>query len=402
MTNLQPASRNSPVTSILVTGACGFVGSTLALELRKRYAGTTIHGIDNLIRRGSEGNVARLKAAGCKVQIGDIRNAKDLDELPPVDWVLDCAANPSVLAGFDGRSSSFEVMDHNLIGTLRLLEYCKTHRAGFILLSTSRVYSIAALSAIPVEEHEGAFRLKPEVTSKKLQGKSKNSDSVTPDRSDGHLEPGDYRDVAWHLPPVTEMGITENFSTAPPLSLYGSSKLCSETLALEYGASFDFPVWINRCGVLAGAGQFGRPDQGIFSYWINCWLRKKPLKYIGFGGKGLQVRDALHPRDLVSLLVQQMNDPFRKVERIQNLAGGAANSMSLRQLSAWCEKHLGPHDVAADPQPRHFDLPWMVLDSARAREQWGWKPEMQIHDILQEIAEHAEAHPDWLAVSGVD
>ena len=43
-----------------------------------------------------------------------------------------------------------------------------------------------------------------------------------------------------------------------------------ETLALEYGEAFGLPVLINRCGVLAGAGQFGRTDQGIFAYWINC------------------------------------------------------------------------------------------------------------------------------------
>ena len=49
-----------------------------------------------------------------------------------------------------------------------------------------------------------------------------------------------------------------------------STKLAAETLALEYGEVFDFPAWVNRCGVLAGAGQFGTPDQGIFSYWIHA------------------------------------------------------------------------------------------------------------------------------------
>ena len=49
------------------------------------------------------------------------------------------------------------------------------------------------------------------------------------------------------------------------MSLYGATKLASEQLALEYGSTYGFPVWINRCGVLAGAGQFGRADQGIFA-----------------------------------------------------------------------------------------------------------------------------------------
>ena len=57
---------------------------------------------------------------------------------------------------------------------------------------------------------------------------------------------------------------------------------------------------MNRCGVLAGAGQFGRADQGIFAYWVNSWLRGRPLRYLGFGGQGHQVRDCLHPADLAA------------------------------------------------------------------------------------------------------
>src|SRR5438309_7783281 len=97
---------------------------------------------------------------------------------------------------------------------------------------------------------------------------------------------------------MSPAGVTGRFSTAAPISLYGATKLASEIMALEYGAAFNFPVWITRCGVLAGAGQFGTPDQGIFSFWINAHLRRKPLRFIGFGGKGHQSRDAFHPRDL--------------------------------------------------------------------------------------------------------
>ncbi len=393
---MQPATNNPTVIrmpeSILITGICGFVGSTLAVELRKTCPELKIHGIDNLTRKGSEGNIERLRAAGCEVRVGDIRNPQDLEKMPAVDWVLDCAANPSVLAGLDGKSSSFEVMDHNLIGTIRLLEYCKSHRAGFLLLSTSRVYSIAALSAIPVEERDGAFVPQTQVVGSGLPvvGRKETESGPTGQRTTNNEQPAS----------ITSNGITEDFSTAPPLSFYGVSKLCSESLALEYGETFGFPVWINRCGVLAGAGQFGRADQGIFAYWINSWLRKRPLKYIGFGGEGFQVRDCLHPKDLAPLLIRQMREPDRKVCPIQNLAGGSANSMSLRQLSAWCAKRLGPHQVASDPKPRPFDLPWMVLDSSRAGRQWGWEPQTAIRDILEEIALHAEAHPDWLEISG--
>ena len=101
-------------------------------------------------------------------------------------------------------------------------------------------------------------------------------------------------------------GISEDFSTAAPISLYGATKLSSEVLALEYGRTFQFPVWINRCGVIAGPGQFGTAEQGIFSFWIHAWRSQLPLRYIGFGGRGLQVRDALHPQDLATLVVHGM------------------------------------------------------------------------------------------------
>lgn len=354
-----------PAATVLVTGAAGFAGCTLVRELARLDPGLRLLGMDNLSRAGSAGNIPALRAAGCSFSEGDIRDPRVLEALPPLDWVIDCAANPSVLAGV-GDSSSFAVMDHNLIGTLRLLELCKKHRAGFILLSTSRVYSIPALASLPLLDGADAYQPDP-----------------------ARLPPG-----------VGPEGVREDFSTAPPLSLYGMSKLCSEQLALEYGEAFDFPVWINRCGVLAGAGQFGRADQGIFSYWIHAWRRGRPLAYIGFDGQGRQVRDCLHPRDLGPLLLRQMEEPGRAVHRIQNLSGGLAQSMSLCQLSAWCAARFGPREVASDPRPRPFDLPWIVLDSSRARAQWDWRPVTPLPVILEEIAAHAEAHPDWLETSG--
>ena len=195
-------------------------------------------------------------------------------------------------------------------------------------------------------------------------------------------------------------GVSEEFSTQPPVSLYGSSKVASELLALEYGETFGFPVWINRCGVLAGAGQFGRPDQGIFSFWINSYLRRKPLKYIGFGGTGYQVRDCLHPQDLVPMLVQQMSETGKsEKQRVQNLSGGIRNSLSLAQLSAWCADRFGSHEVTADLTPRPFDIPWMILDSQLAKIQWDWEPATEMDSILTEIADHAEQNTDWLELS---
>jgi CDP-paratose 2-epimerase len=170
---------------------------------------------------------------------------------------------------------------------------------------------------------------------------------------------------------------------------------------LEYGEAFDFPVWINRCGVLAGAGQFGHAEQGIFSFWINAWLRRRPLKYIGFDGAGHQCRDCFHPRDLLPLLEKQFEGIDSNKPRIVNLGGGVENAMSLAQLSRWCEARFGSHQVAPDTTPRQFDVPWLVMDSRLAEKSWGWRPAIKLQTILEEIAQHAEANPDWLQLSSV-
>jgi CDP-paratose 2-epimerase len=347
---------------ILVTGACGFVGSTVIREWLEDSEHEFV-GFDNLTRPGSEVNRSTLRRLGVRVLHGDVRCASDLDVLPAVDVVLETAANPSVLAGMDRRASSRQLVEHNLLGTVNTLEYCRRHRAAFVLLSTSRVYSIPPLATLPLRVRNGAFE----------------PDSLAP------LPAG-----------LTAAGVREDFSTTAPVSLYGATKLASEQLALEYGLAYGFPVWINRCGVLAGAGQFGRPDQGIFSFWINSWLRRRPLGYTGFGGLGYQVRDCLHPADLVPLLERQIALVNDNHPRVANVGGGQASAISLCQLSEWCRERLGEHTVTSQPEARLFDLPWVVLDASLATETWDWKPSRRTSDILEEIARHAEQHPEWL------
>ena len=142
---------------ILITGICGFVGSTLARGLREGWPDWEIVGLDNLVRAGSETNRRALRERGIKLYHGDVRNPSDLETLPRCDWIIEAAANPSVLAGVDGKTSSRQLIEHNLVGTINMLELLKHWRCGFTILSTSRVYSIRALAAIPVETQGDRF-----------------------------------------------------------------------------------------------------------------------------------------------------------------------------------------------------------------------------------------------------
>ena len=211
------AERDHHHMKVLISGVCGFAGSHLARFLLDSHQGIEVLGLDNLARQGSETNRLALQRLGVRLFHGDLRMASDVDSLPRVDWVIDAAAQPSVLAGRDGKTSPRQLLEHNLLGTINLLEYCRNSSAGIILLSTSRVYSIPALAQLPLLVESSKFVLDP-----------KQAGS----------------------PAVSAAGVTELFSTEAPISLYGASKLASEQLAQEYAAAFGLPVWINRCGVL--------------------------------------------------------------------------------------------------------------------------------------------------------
>lgn len=350
----------------VVTGGLGFVGSVLCRGLVEHWPGVEVVAFDNLRRAGAEGNRDVLRRHGVAFVHGDVRCQSDVDALGDIDWIIDAAAEPSVLAGTAaaaGRGvTSRQLVEHNLLGTVNLLEAAARCNAGFVMISTSRVYSIAGLSAVPLLASAEAYGLDP---------------AAAPPSGVG---PG---------------GIDETFSTAGPVSLYGATKLASEALALDYAARSGTPLVIDRCGVLAGPGQFGRADQGIFSWWIHSWAVRRPLSYIGFGGRGLQVRDCLHPADLARLIVTQIRKPSAR-PAVLNVSGGRASATSLAQLSRWCEERFGRHAVAGSAETRPYDVPWLVLDHAAASAAHDWRPERPAESIFEEIAKHAEAHTDWL------
>jgi CDP-paratose 2-epimerase len=347
---------------ICVTGVAGFVGSQLAKSLKAAMSGVELLGIDNLSRRGSEGNLKSLAAIGCKFIHGDVRSADDIAAIPACDWIIDCAAIPSVIAGLGGDSA--QLVGHNLTGTLNLLEKCRRDRAGLILLSTSRVYSIPALLAIPLKRQGTRFVVVPE----------------------GRFPAGSTTD-----------GISDAFSTAAPVSLYGATKLASEIMALEYSATYGFPLWINRCGVIAGPGQFGKIDQGVISFWMYQWLCDRPLSYIGFGGHGHQVRDFLSPMDLAELVSLQLADPNRRCPKTVNVGGGLECSISLAELSEYCARRFGAaRTLGCVPETRAFDVPYYVTDNAHVKQYWSWTPRIGREKILDSIADWATQNIDFI------
>ena len=195
---------------ILITGGAGFVGSNLGLALKRDRQGVEILAFDNLRRRGSELALDRLRDAGVRFIHGDVRSPEDLADIGGFDLLIECSAEPSVQAGYAG--SPAYVVRTNLDGTVNCLEEARKHTAGLIFLSTSRVYPIARLRALPLDRHGDRFDL--------------------PDSRSG---PG------W-----SSTGITTAFPLSGARSLYGATKLAAELLVEEYHGMYGLRTVVNR------------------------------------------------------------------------------------------------------------------------------------------------------------
>ena len=80
---------------------------------------------------------------------GDVRSPGDLAQAGPADILIEASAEPSVFAGYRGDPDY--IVETNLFGTAHCLEHARKHGAALVFLSTSRVYSIEALRALPLE-----------------------------------------------------------------------------------------------------------------------------------------------------------------------------------------------------------------------------------------------------------
>jgi CDP-paratose 2-epimerase len=341
--------------SILITGGAGFVGGNLAVFLKRAHPQIRVTAMDNLHRPGSELNLPRLREAGVEFIKGDIRSAGQFPA-GPFEAVLECSAEPSVLAGYTG--SPDYLMETNFLGTYRCLEKARQWQSNFLFLSTSRVYPIAVLEAHPWLESETRF---------------------------------EWLDVAGA--PVSSRGVREECAVQGARSLYGLTKFASEGLIEEYRAGFGLRAVINRCSVIAGPWQMGKVDQGVVSLWVLRHYFGKPLAYIGYGGAGKQVRDMVHVDDLCELVDVQLGDFAAWDGWLGNCGGGPAVSASLQELTAVCRKITGREvPLGAESKNRPADLRIFLADCSRLFARTRWRPRRGVEKIVADVFGWVRAH----------
>jgi CDP-paratose 2-epimerase len=165
----------------------------------------------------------------------------------------------------------------------------------------------------------------------------------------------------------------------------------------EYAYAYGLPLLINRCGIIAGPWQMGKVDQGVVTLWAASHLFRKKLSYTGFGGKGKQVRDILHVSDLSGLILKQLDRPDVWDGRVYNVGGGYEVSASLLELTEFCIAATGNKvPIAATKETSAVDLRIYISDARKAQNEFSWKPEKGVEQIVVDIISWAKSNRSQL------
>tara|TARA_B100000941_G_C28503056_1_gene555508 strand:+ start:1115 stop:2128 length:1014 start_codon:yes stop_codon:yes gene_type:complete len=228
---------------ILVTGAAGFIGFSLALKLLKN--GNKIIGIDNLNNYYD----TILKKNRLKI----------LKRFPNFNFVkIDICKNRKLNNLF--KKYNFSKVYHMAAqaGVRYSLEapeaYVKSNIVGFFnILENSKIYKIKHLIF---------------ASSSSVYGANKN------------------------------YPFAENKSCTHPIQLYASTKLSNESMAHSYSALYNLPSSAIRFFTVYGP--WGRPDQALFLFTKNI-LENKHIKLFNYGN---HTRDFTYIDDIVDGIIK--------------------------------------------------------------------------------------------------
>jgi CDP-paratose 2-epimerase len=276
---------------LVIFGGVGFIGTNISKVALER--GHTVIACDNLMRSGTEENLAYLKKFDrFHFQWCDIRNNEDISRLPRrVDCIINLAANPAIPRSI--REPVFD-FDINVRGHLNILEYSRLNgRIPIVFASSNKVYT-DKLNTLEIKEESTRYVY---AESKYNNGFSESMDV------DGY----------------------DGFTNSP----YGVAKLAAEKYTREYWKHYSIPMVINRMSCIYGEFQKGVEEQG----WLDWFLRaKKAGKPIVVYGNGKQVRDVLFGRDVARLYLDEAEHIEKYNGNTFNVGGGVKKGFHVSLL----------------------------------------------------------------------
>ncbi len=338
------ADAHQPRT-VLVTGGCGFIGTSLVIHLLGSDPALRVVNLDALTYAGNRDNLAGVERAHAdryRFVHGDVADERAVAAVfaaEPIDTVIHLAAESHVDRSID---SPGEFLRTNIWGTYTVLQAARRAWAGrsdvrFHQVSTDEVFG-------------------------SLGG-------------EGHFT----EDTAYD-----------------PSSPYSASKASADHLARAWHRTFGVPVTVSNCSNNYGPYQY--PEK-LIPLMIATALAGKPLPVYG---DGLHVRDWLFVEDhcrAIDLIVR------RAATGSTYVVGGRNEIANLAMVRMLCDllDELSPRaDGASYHQLITFvaDRPGhdrrYAIDAARLAAELGWSPRETIASGLRATIAWYLAQRDWL------
>jgi len=325
---------------ILITGGAGFIGSHLSERLIRD--GHQVLVLDDL-STGSLDNIAQLQD-DCRFRyvIGSVTDEPLVGRLlKQSDMVFHLAATLGVKRILD---EPIETIVNNVNGTEVVLRQASQERKLVVVASTSEVY-----------------------------GKS----ASLPFREDADLVLGPSSKQRWG---------------------YAASKLLDEFLAMAYWKQLRTPAIVVRLFNTVGPRQSGRYGMVIPNF-VRQALENKTITV---HGTGAQTRSFTYVGDVVRALIGLAQEP-RAIGEVFNIGNGA--EISILELAHEIKRMTGSHsEITCVPYSTVFDsnfedMPRRVPDITKISQMIGYRPEVQLDEILRRVIDWTEVSLELAAVA---
>ena len=151
--------------------------------------------------------------------------------------------------------------------------------------------------------------------------------------------------------------------------LHGS-KASAEHYVQVYASTWNLRAASFRLTGIYGTQQLGGEDHG----WVSNFSIRNVLDWpITIFDTGKQVRDIIYATDVARAFLAFYE---RGEAGIYNIGGGEKNAISLLECIDLIEQTTGRTSTVLFEEARFGDLSYFVCDIARAREAFGWSPEV--------------------------
>jgi len=323
-----------------VTGAAGFIGSTLSLKLLER--GDEVVGIDNLNDYYDVNlKLARLERLQgydrfkfIKLEIADRAAVEELFAREQFQRVMHLAAQAGVRYSINNPHA---YIDSNIVGFMNILEGCRHNAVEHLAYaSTSSVYG--ANTKMPFSVHDNVDH---------------------------------------------------------PVSFYAASKKANELMAHTYSHLFNLPTTGLR--LFTVYGPWGRPDMSLFMFTRNI-LEGKPIDVFNYGNHR---RDFTYIDDIVEGVIRVIDRPAQANAawggetpdpatsfapyRLYNI--GNNNPVHLLMFIETLEKCLGKEAIKNFLPMQPGDVPDTYADVSDLEHELGYKPTTLLEDGVRNFVE---------------